>query len=233
MSATPGGRTTTRRERSTIILVTAAFIAVSGVLHLILGGVIPTGGWRAAPAPSGTILLLSRLETAPPTQAPTPRPSPTPQHRVQERATPQAQPSHAPSDATVRRQPIALPASTATAVASGGDLPSSPQGQPALPGPSAPADYSYVIVTARFINEVHPAYPEDAVTHGEEGTVIVLLTIGPQGVSDVRVWESSGYPELDRAALAAAKESTYSTPEMNGEPVTETYRVIYTFSLNS
>jgi len=233
MSATPGGRAATRRERSTIVLVTAAFIVVSGILHLILGGVIPTGTWRAAPAPSGTILLLSRLETPPPTQAPTPRPSPTPKPHVQAQATPQAPASRAPRNVAPPRQPVVLPVSTATSGASGVENPSPPQGQAAVPGPSAPADDSYVIVTARFLNEVHPEYPDDAVTHGEEGTVIVLLTIGQEGVSDVRVWESSGYPELDRAALAAAKESTYSTPEMNGEPVTETYRVIYTFSLDS
>jgi protein TonB len=76
-------------------------------------------------------------------------------------------------------------------------------------------------------------YPEEAQRTGEEGTVIVLLTIGPDGVSDVRIWESSGYPALDREALRAAKESTYSVPEVNGEPATETYRVIYTFSINS
>ena len=68
---------------------------------------------------------------------------------------------------------------------------------------------------------------------GETGTVIVLLTVGPQGPSDIRVWVSSGYPSLDRAALTAAQESTYSVPEHNGEPVMETYRIIYTFSLDT
>jgi TonB family protein len=97
----------------------------------------------------------------------------------------------------------------------------------------SPTDYRYVIVSARFIHRVDPIYPQDAMGGDEEGTVIILLTIGPDGVSDVRVWETSGYPALDRAALEAAKESTYSVPEVNGEPVTETYRIIYTFALNS
>jgi periplasmic protein TonB len=96
-----------------------------------------------------------------------------------------------------------------------------------------PPDYRYIVVSARFIHRVQPDYPEEAMKADEEGTVIVTLTIGPDGVSDVRVWESSGFPDLDRAALLAAKESTYSIPEVNGEPATETYRVIYTFSLNS
>jgi len=99
--------------------------------------------------------------------------------------------------------------------------------------PPTPADYRYIIVSARFIHRVQPDYPEQARTLGEEGTVIVTLTIGPDGISDVRVWESSGYADLDREALRAAKESTYSIPEVNGEPATETYRVIYTFSLNA
>jgi len=103
----------------------------------------------------------------------------------------------------------------------------------ASPAASAPADYRYIIVSARFIHRVQPDYPEQARTMGEEGTVIVTLTIGPDGISDVRVWESSGFTLLDQEALRAAKESTYSIPEVNGEPATETYRVIYTFSLNA
>lgn len=103
----------------------------------------------------------------------------------------------------------------------------------ASPAASAPADYRYIVVSARFIHRVQPEYPHEAMAAGEEGTVIVTLTIGPGGISDVRIWESSGYADLDREALRAAKESTYSVPEVNGEPATETYRVIYTFSLNA
>ncbi len=222
----------TRRERWTVGLVTMGFIALSFVLHMILGGIFPPAGWRAAPAPSNTILEFERFDTPPPTPAPTPRPTPTPQRRVVTQPTPNAPSSHPPSTATPARHPVAIPSSVAPDAASDANMPPS-QAQPASPEPSAPADYRYVIVSARFISEVHPEYPEDAARLGEEGTVIVLVTIGPQGPSDVRVWESSGYPELDRAALVAAKESTYSIPEMNGEPVTETYRVIYTFNLNS
>jgi periplasmic protein TonB len=129
---------------------------------------------------------------------------------------------------------VAPPRSQATSDASFGS-----DDQPATPGSAgpvaapAPTDYRYVVVSARFVHRVDPIYPQETVDGGVEGTVIILLTIGPDGVSEVRVWESSGYPALDRAALQAAKESTYSVPEVNGEPVTETYRIIYTFVLNS
>ena len=84
------------------------------------------------------------------------------------------------------------------------------------------------------MHRVEPSYPEDALAEGAEGTVIVLVTIGPDGTaSDVRVWVSSGNAALDRAALLAAEQSTYDPPEVNGVPATQTYRIIYTFYVNS
>jgi periplasmic protein TonB len=137
--------------------------------------------------------------------------------------------------ATQPHRLVAAPKSLATPDAGAGpdDQPSTPPGPAGPLATPSPTDYRYVVVSARFIHRVDPLYPQETIDGGDEGTVIVLLTIGPDGVSDVRVWESSGYPALDRAALQAAKESTYSVPEVNGEPVTETYRIIYTFALNS
>lgn len=90
-----------------------------------------------------------------------------------------------------------------------------------------------IIISARFLHRVEPTYPEDAIVEGAEGTVIVLVTIGPDGSpSDVRVWVSSGNAALDRAALVAAERSTYAPPEVNGVPATQTYRIIYTFYVN-
>jgi len=141
------------------------------------------------------------------------------------------QPPHHPS-LQIHRQETASPAAPATAPMDAGSPgpAESPEVVPEAPGP---LDARYVIVSARFIHEVHPQYPRDAMEQGEQGTVIVLLTAGPQGPSDFRIWTSSGYPSLDIAALEAAKESTYSAPEVNGEPAIETYRAIYTFSLDT
>lgn len=228
--------TPTRSERTTIALVTCGFILASGVLHMIMGGVIRPIHLSAAPEPSITEIAMGRLETPKPTPPPTPAPSPTPRPlRVQTMPSPAQRPT-APSRTTTQSRPVvAAPRSQATSDAGvaaddQATTPPEPTGAGAAPSPT---DYRYVVVSARFIHRVDPTYPLDPVTGGDEGTVIILLTIGPDGVSDVRVWESSGYPALDRAALQAAKESTYSVPEVNGEPVTETYRIIYTFTLNS
>lgn len=88
-----------------------------------------------------------------------------------------------------------------------------------------------MIVAAEFEHRVIPSYPAIAVSADWEGTVIVLVTIGPDGIIEAHVGTSSGYAPLDRAAVEAAKESTYRPPEVNGQPAIETYRVIYTFSL--
>ncbi len=225
-----------RREGRGIFLVTAGFIAASAVLHVLLGGALPRAQWRVTPSPSERILTYDILLRTPPptTMPPSPQPSPTPKPTILRR--------HVGQKLLVRpvrhasKPPNLPPAQVAAVVTSSSPDAVSPASSPpevASGQPSSPVDETYVIVSARFIHEVHPQYPRDAIENGEMGTVIVLLTVGPQGVSDVRVWVSSGYPSLDLAALEAAKESTYSVPEHNGEPATETYRVIYTFSLDS
>lgn len=223
-----------KRGRRSIAIITAGFIIVSAALHVLLGGAVPTVKFSAASPPSVGTIVIDILETPPP-PTPAPHPSPTPKPTQSARVSPpthQAPHPVAPR-ATIESQSLASAAAQPSQQPQGPE--SSATGQPieVSPQPSAPADDRYVIVSARFEHEVHPDYPRDAADAGEEGTVIVLLTVGPQGPSDIRVWVSSGYPSLDRAALTAAQESTYSVPEHNGEPVTETYRVIYTFSLNA
>jgi periplasmic protein TonB len=221
----------TRQQRRGVALVTILFICASAALHMVLGGAIHPPRWNVAPEPSVTQIWEGILETPTPTFRP--RPSPTPQPKdLKARPSPQAIATMVVKPVTPPLPPVAPPPSHATDGSGTIEPPPGPDGV-ASPAASAPADYRYIVVSARFIHRVQPDYPEQARTMGEEGTVIITLTIGPDGISDVRVWESSGFALLDREALRAAKESTYSIPEVNGEPATETYRVIYTFSLNA
>ncbi len=51
-------------------------------------------------------------------------------------------------------------------------------------------------------------YPEYARESNEEGSLIVLFTIGRNGeVLDIKLLRSSGYPVLDKAAIQAVKEA--------------------------
>jgi protein TonB len=223
----------TRPQRRGVVLVTLLFICASAALHMIFGGIVHPPAWKEAPEPSVTTIWVGQLlHTPPPTPTPRPQPSPTPQPRDRVAPSPQAIATRVIKPAAPPLPPVTLPSSEATG--GSGTFEQSPGPvSDVSPAASAPPDYRYIVVSARFIHRVQPAYPDEAMRAGEEGTVIVTLTIGPSGVSDVRIWESSGYADLDREALRAAKESTYSIPEVNGEPATETYRVIYTFSINS
>jgi len=89
-----------------------------------------------------------------------------------------------------------------------------------------------IVVDARFTREVHPDYPEVAKAQNAQGTAVVLATIGPNGnVLSARIDQSTGNRLLDSAALQAARASGFEPPKINGKAATETYRLIYTFSL--
>lgn len=90
----------------------------------------------------------------------------------------------------------------------------------------------YTVVDAKFRYIAKARYPELAKNLGEQGTVVIYVTVGPDGkLVDAQVSQSSFYPDLDLAALDAAKASTYSPPTVAGKPAALTYRVIYKFSL--
>lgn len=62
-----------------------------------------------------------------------------------------------------------------------------------------------------------PPYPPVARRLGEQGTVILAITVAPDGsVSAAQVATSSGVPELDQAALNWVKAHWRYTPAMQG-----------------
>ena len=118
-------------------------------------------------------------------------------------------------------------------------VPSAAPVQTQAPAPAAsatdatPVYEPSVVVDARFVNRVSPAYPDMAREQGAAGTAIVLATVGPTGnVLSVTIDQSTGNKLLDGAALSAARESRFEPPEINGKPATETYRIVYTFDPN-
>jgi len=224
-----------KSDRQSIALVTVIFIFVSAILHFALGGTIHAPWAHQEITQPAVPIVIERV--------PTPRPTPTPTQKPTPRPKAQARPRPVRSAAKPRSNPIKpVPSTTVhppavAPVAHGGvqaPLPEQTSAEETEPQASpTPIDARDIIISARFINRVEPNFPEVAINQGVEGTVIVLVTIGPDGVpSDVRVWQSSGNAALDRAAMQAAQQSTYAPPEVNGEPATQTYRVIYTFLLN-
>ncbi|MBC5805794.1 MAG: TonB family protein [Candidatus Eremiobacter antarcticus] len=231
--------------------VPLTFIALSAVIHFLLGAFHPNihtraERVRASPLPV-TVYSLARPSPLP-TLKHTPRPSPSitfrEPHRTQTRSTkirrltvsasPRFRKPRLPAasnigvNASTASAPQARAASTA--------LPEAAPTETPVPTPAAaptPLDARDIIVAAQFVHRAPLRYPPIAKDAGWQGTVMILLTIGPDGIERTSIGSSSGYPALDRAALAAAKESTYRSPEVNGKPAIETYRIIYTFSLDS
>lgn len=78
-----------------------------------------------------------------------------------------------------------------------------------LPSPSS--------VPSSSLNHQQPAYPGFATLYGLHGTVTVLVLVGTDGhPKDVKVETSSGYRELDEAAVNAARTWSFSPEIKNG-----------------
>lgn len=79
-----------------------------------------------------------------------------------------------------------------------------------------------------------PRYPTKARVYGEEGTVRLLVTIGPDGrPRRVAVHESSGSHRLDRAARKAVRQWEFVPARQDGEPVVSRTLVPVSFELDS
>jgi len=77
-----------------------------------------------------------------------------------------------------------------------------------------------------------PAYPLVSRLRGEEGSVEVSLSVGPEGrLLAARVLRSSGFAALDRAALKAVKTSRFSTPSPARGRASFNKTVVFVFRL--
>lgn len=99
--------------------------------------------------------------------------------------------------------------------------------------PSSPletADCADPFREATAASPVVPAYPEFARMTGASGTTVVDVAINADAsVADASVFARSGYPYLDKAALNAAKATTYEAGRSYCRPVPGTYRFVTTF----
>lgn len=102
-----------------------------------------------------------------------------------------------------------------------------PESRPAVvaaptPAPAAgPAStISVDNLAATMISAEAPRYPVESRRKREEGTVVLLVTVGTDGrVADIRVSTSSGFSRLDNAALSAVKKWRWAPIVRGGQPV--------------
>ena len=85
---------------------------------------------------------------------------------------------------------------------------------------------------ARQMKTIRPDYPKGARQRGEQGDVVLELMISAHGVVEgVKVFRSSGYPELDAAAEKAVRRTPFIPAKSGNEPVPSTARLTITFKL--
>ena len=79
---------------------------------------------------------------------------------------------------------------------------------------------------------IKPDYPKGARQRGEQGDVVLEIRVGAEGtVGDVKVAVSSGFAELDAAAVKAAKAAKFSPAWSGHEAVASTARLKMQFKL--
>ncbi|HEV2569398.1 energy transducer TonB [Sphingomonas sp.] len=177
-------------------------------LHLMLVAVLDLSGvLPVRRAPSELKVIQLSLEMAPPpvVKAELPQ-APKPQPEVQ----PQAQPQTPRLDAPPPIVAAPVPAPVQVAVA-----PAPPPPAPVASGPVRVSD-----LDAKAVTVIAPKYPIESRRKREQGTVVLAVSVTPDGgVSEVRVAKSSGFERLDKAALDAVRRWRWSPTMRDGVPV--------------
>ena len=115
--------------------------------------------------------------------------------------------------------------------------PATPPPAPRAPAasPSAPtAPVASAQANSDPVLQGKPAapYPIAALRNGESGTVMLRVTVGPDGVPyGIAVARSSGSRILDRAAMGAVKSWRFNPAMRNGQPVPATVQIPVSYNL--
>ncbi len=104
-------------------------------------------------------------------------------------------------------------------------------------GPTTPADIGPVSVAAvrlEYIKAPPPTYPRDALRMRLEGTVMLQVTVGIDGLpTDVQIVQSSGHRDLDVAARAQVlKRWRFRAAMKDGQAIPAIGMVPINFTLN-
>jgi len=120
-------------------------------------------------------------------------------------------------------------------------VPSVPSAPPSVPSTPSPQPVVNQEPSAVFIeatlrpgarNVIRPVYPPNARRREEQGVVVHEITLSEKGlVTGAVLVESSGYPELDRAARRALMSARYIPATRDGVPVSSTLRQPIEFQL--
>ncbi|WP_157861444.1 energy transducer TonB [Desulfurivibrio alkaliphilus] len=168
-----------------------------------------------------------------PPPAPTPEPEPVPEPKP----APEPEAKTAPEDSKKPPEPPldkAKPVAKETAAASPAPAPLTSAAEAAGATAKQQSTAAGPITEARplYRENPPPPYPRAAQRRHHQGTVILEVLVNRQGrVEELQVAESSGYPLLDQAALAAVADWRFEPGRRNGQTITSTVLVPVSFVL--
>ena len=108
---------------------------------------------------------------------------------------------------------------------------------PEIPPPSPPAPavapkQAKIDAPPKPNKAIKPDYPKGARQRGEQGDVVLEIRVNAAGIVDrVDVVSPSGFPELDEAAVRAARAARFTPAKSGGSAVASTARLTLTFKL--
>jgi TonB family protein len=97
--------------------------------------------------------------------------------------------------------------------------------------PSGPARVSGGVMAGQVLTKVNPVYPQEAISAGITGSVVLHAIIGEEGtVQQLSV--VSGPAELRAAAMEAVKQWTYRPFLLNGNPTAVDTTITVNFAMS-
>lgn len=113
------------------------------------------------------------------------------------------------------------------------EKPSLPAPSTQHPAPSTPQPrQARVDAPPRPKRAIRPDYPKGSRQRGEQGDVVVEMRVNAEGIVDkATVITSSGFAELDEAALRAVRSAKFTPAKSGRESVASTARLTLTFKL--
>ena len=183
-------------------------------------------------APPAELVQQPSAKKAPPKKAveakpkPKPRPEPKPTHKPKPKKLPPVEAP--PSERAIRQERMKeevkhAPAPPVQHKAAVTEKDNNSQGAPVTPPKH----------DANPLNNPAPAYPSISRRLREEGVVVLLLLVLPDGsVGEIKIKESSGFERLDKTAIKAVKRWKYIPATRGGTPIEYWYLQPLEFSLN-
>jgi periplasmic protein TonB len=201
-------------------------IAIVIVLHVLVAwGIVNGLGKRMITKMAEAVETKIIEDVKPPPPPDTPPPPPPPEMKAP------PPPFIPPVEVQVQQPP---PQQNTIAVATTAKPATTELARPAPPAPPAPPSHgpSRVAAVADFNTCAKPEWPKSSLRNEETGTVTLQFLIGVDGhVADSKIVKSSGFRDLDKAAVVGISKCRFKPGMVDGKPEQAWMQMQYVWTL--